>query len=156
MPALTARAVTRLPQALAVRRLRNACREYLTNHRDPISLRQQARWFYRSYRPAVRAGAYQLFLFLEGGKPVGYGALSLENDRLLITECVAPAQRGRGVGRAILARLLETARGQGRAVAAEIWADNAASIALHTRAGFTLTATRLHHGRELHVYTHEG
>jgi RimJ/RimL family protein N-acetyltransferase len=154
---LRPRLVTNVFQALRVRRLRNTCRAYLTNYRDAIGVRQQIRWFYGSYRKMLQAGEYRIYLYDDGPSGgVGYGALHLQDGRLYITECVAPAQRGRGVGRAILAHLLDTARRQRRAVVAEIWADNAVSIALHTRAGFKLASTRQHHGRDLHVYTHEG
>jgi L-amino acid N-acyltransferase YncA len=50
---------------------------------------------------------------------------------------VDPDAQGRGVGRALLAALIERAEAQGKhAMIAGIEADNAASVALHRRAGF--------------------
>ncbi len=85
----------------------------------------------------------------EDGEVLGWAALGHVSHR----ECyrgvvensvyVAPAARGRGVGRALLEELCR------RADAAELWtiqavtfADNAASIALHESCGFRLVGRR--------------
>ena len=53
---------------------------------------------------------------------------------------VAPEAQGRGVGKALLAALVERARALGKhVIVGGIEAGNTASIALHTRAGFVET-----------------
>ena len=50
---------------------------------------------------------------------------------------IAPAMRGRGVGRALMLALIEAARGQGRqTMIAAIGLPNKASVALHRSLGF--------------------
>jgi phosphinothricin acetyltransferase len=56
---------------------------------------------------------------------------------------VAAAARGRGLGRALLAAFLtEAARAGAWTVQGTMFADNAASVALHERAGFRLVGRR--------------
>ena len=46
---------------------------------------------------------YRIFLFVgRDQKPIGYGALRLESNRLLVTERVDEKSRGQGYGRTIL------------------------------------------------------
>lgn len=61
---------------------------------------------------------------------------------------VAPGAAGRGVGRALLARLIEEARGRGfRQMIAVIGdSDNTGSIALHRSLGFSLQGVLRHVG----------
>ncbi len=149
---LVCRLVTGLKDAMAVRRLRNSCARYLTNARDPIGWWAQLQWYLRHYRRALRERRYRVYLFLEKGRPVGYGALQRHEGRLLITECVAAEYRGRGIGSAILGELIAMARREGRDLVAEIWASNRPSVGLHEKAGFRLEKTLDHHGDVLSVY----
>lgn len=128
----------------------------MTNARHPIGRWAQTRWFFRHYRPALRDHSFRIYLFSEGRNHVGYGALKLERDELLITECVAPEYRGRGVGKAILAELIAVARQEGRHLVAEIWASNLPSIRLHEAAGFALEDTIDRQGSDLRIYTLRG
>ncbi len=55
---------------------------------------------------------------------------------------LAPAYRGRGVGRVLLEALLGEARTIGlRVIVASITSENAASVALHRRCGFEIVGT---------------
>jgi phosphinothricin acetyltransferase len=61
---------------------------------------------------------------------------------------VADAARGRGVGRELLAALLQSARDEGAwTVQAGIFPENEASVALHEAAGFRVVGTRERMGR---------
>src|SRR5437870_640271 len=123
--------VTTLDQALLVRSLRNSCREFLTNYQRRLGIVQQVRWYFSFYRAAYQSGHYRLYLLRDDrGDRVGYGALALQDTNLLITECVNRQHRGKGYGRAILGELMCIAYSEQRDLIAEIWADNAASIAL--------------------------
>jgi RimJ/RimL family protein N-acetyltransferase len=144
-----------LPDVLAVRKLRNQCCAFMTNDQQTLSVWRQIRWYFTNYRRSLAAGSYRIYLFLDSGKPVGYGALQLREGQLLVTECVAADRRGQGLGKNILDALIQIARREKRPLVAEIWASNQASIALHERAGFRRVESRLHKGAELNVYRWE-
>ncbi len=147
------RLVSSLPDAMVVRKLRNGCAEFMTNYSAQIGVWQQIRWYWKQYRRERRAGIFRVYLFFdERQKPVGYGALQLRGEQLLVTECVEGALRGRGRGRAILTTLIQIARAERRALVADIFATNAASIALHEHLGFQMVSTRVENNRELRTY----
>jgi len=142
--------VESLREAMQVRRLRNECRAQLTNSKDHIGLLKQSRWYFQNYRSAKKTGNYRLYLLYdERGSAVGYGALALNDGKLLITECVGLSYRGRKYGRLILDSLIHLASAEGRDLVAEIWADNVSSLALHRGAGFALEAQLMKAGEEL-------
>ncbi|MCG3141438.1 MAG: hypothetical protein HDKAJFGB_02723 [Anaerolineae bacterium] len=147
------RLVTSLPDALIVRKLRNGCAKFMTNYSAQIGVWQQIRWYWKKYRREQRAGIFRVYLFWdEKQNPVGYGALQLHDDQLLVTECVKGIWRGRGYGRAILSALIQIAQVERRTLAADIFATNQASIALHEHLGFQMVSTRVENNRELRTY----
>jgi L-amino acid N-acyltransferase YncA len=81
------------------------------------------------------------------GEVVGWGCLSVYNVRegyrftVENTVYVHPERQRRGIGRALLADLVERARALGhRTIIASISADQDASVALHRAAGFVQVA----------------
>ncbi len=90
----------------------------------------------------------------EEGDVVGWAALSPTSGRPAyagVTEVsvyVAARARGRGVGRALLAGLVESARAGGLwTLQAGIFPENEASLALHRSAGFREVGVRERIGR---------
>ena len=88
-------------------------------------------------------------LVAEEGEVLGWAALLPTSRRPCyagVTEdsvYVAEHARGRGVGRALLDRLLEDAERAGIwTIQASIFADNVASIEFHKRCGFRVVGTR--------------
>src|SRR5436190_5201259 len=115
--------VESLSQVLQVRRLRNSCRDQLTNHGEHIGVTQQVRWYFQYYRRA-RISDYRLYLLLSDERiAVGYGAARLQDEKLLVTECVSPRHRGQGHGTTILRHLIALGRSEGRELLAQIWSD---------------------------------
>jgi L-amino acid N-acyltransferase YncA len=89
-----------------------------------------------------------------GGLVVGWAALSSVSDRCAdagVAEnsvYVEPQHRGRGIGRALLAALIESAEAAGLwTIQTGIFPENAASIALHERCGFRIVGRRERIGR---------
>ena len=83
------------------------------------------------------------------GSVAGYAYLSLYRPRSGYrftrenTLYIEPAHQGRGIGRLLLGALIEQARAGGiHSVIAVIEAQNAASIALHERFGYTIAGTK--------------
>ncbi|MBN9376107.1 MAG: N-acetyltransferase [Cellulomonas sp.] len=97
------------------------------------------------------------FVAVDGGTVLGWAAASPVSGRCVYAGVVedsvyvAQAARGRGVGRALLAALVDSAREAGAwTVQAGIFPENAASVALHRAAGFRVVGTRERLGRMSH------
>lgn len=89
------------------------------------------------------------FVALDGDRVVGWVAVSPTSARAVYAGVVEDAlyvrsgEQGRGVGRALMARLLESTDAAGIwTVSAGIFPENAASLALHERFGFRRVGVR--------------
>jgi phosphinothricin acetyltransferase len=96
---------------------------------------------------------------IDEGAVVAWAALSPVSDRCVyggVAEnsiYVAPQSQGRGVGRAVLTRLVEDAECAGIwTIQTGIFPENEASIALHLRCGFRIVGTRERLGRHHGVW----
>jgi len=85
----------------------------------------------------------------EGDEVVGWAALSPTSTRLCYAGVVehsvyvAEGARGRGVGRALMEALIESAEAAGLwTIETGIFPENAASLALHERVGFRVVGRR--------------
>ena len=90
----------------------------------------------------------------DDGRVLGWAAASAVSDRCVYAGVIEhsvyvdPAAHGRGVGRALLDALLDSAAAGGVwTVQSGIFPENSASIALHTAAGFRVVGTRERLGR---------
>ena len=86
---------------------------------------------------------------LDGGRVVGWAAASPVSERCVYAGVVEhslyvePGSQGRGVGRALLAGLVRSTESAGIwTVQSGIFPENAASLALHERAGFRVVGRR--------------
>ena len=106
---------------------------------EPRTLEHRIAWF----EDHARAN-YPVFVAVnEAGRVTGWSSLSRFHDRMgyrFTTEnsvYVAPDQRGRGVGKLLLAPLIDAAKERGlHVILAVIDASNEASIRLHAGFGF--------------------
>ena len=106
---------------------------------EPRTLEHRVAWFEDHQK-----NNYPVFVAENNeGRIVGWSALNRYHDRMgyrFTTEnsvYVAADQRGKGIGKLLLAPLIDAARMRGfRAILAAIDADNEASIRLHARFGF--------------------
>jgi phosphinothricin acetyltransferase len=102
----------------------------------------------RRYR-AVVDGGYPYFVAELGGRVVGYAYANAYRTRPAYRFSVedsiyiAPDAQGQGVGRALLAALIDTCTAQGFRLMLAVIGDSMqfASIQLHRRAGFTFCGT---------------
>ncbi len=86
---------------------------------------------------------------VDGDTILGWAALSAVSDRCVyggvaeVSVYVGSGAQGRGVGRALLAGLIEASEAAGIwSLSAGIFPENAASVALHERLGFRLVGRR--------------
>ena len=79
-----------------------------------------------------------------GGEFAGYaGMLCVLDERDICNVATAPEFRGKGVGKALVAALIESARKSGASVIMlEVRKSNAAAIALYEKAGFAFVGER--------------
>lgn len=106
---------------------------------EPRTLEHRTAWF----EDHVKHGYAVLVAADDAGRVVGWSALNRFHDRKgyqFTTEnsvYVAADQRGKGIGKLLLAPLIEAARQRGcHAILAGIDATNEASLRLHARFGF--------------------
>ena len=104
---------------------------------EPAPAAERRAWF------DAHGAAHPITVADDGGTIVGFGSLSLYNKRegyrftVENTIYVHPRHHRRGIGRALLADLVERARALGHhSIVASISADQEASIGLHAAAGF--------------------
>jgi len=106
---------------------------------EPRTLEQRRQWFEER-----RRDDYAIFVAADGsGRIVGWSSLNPFHTRpgyrftAENSVYVAADERGRGVGKLLLAPLIEAAQGRGlHAIIAAIDAQNEASIRLHAQFGF--------------------
>jgi L-amino acid N-acyltransferase YncA len=115
----------------------------------PRTLEQQEEWL------AKRSGAHAVLVAEDHGEILGFASLSPYRDRAAYSTTVedsiyiARPHQGRGVGKQLLAALVDVARQHGfHAMMARIVGGHEASIALHTAVGFTVLGVEREVGRK--------
>ena len=110
-----------------------------------------------------RPGHHPWFVAQEGGRVIGYAASSPFRARSAYRWIVetgvylAPGACGRGIGRALLTRLLDVLEAQGYVAAiGAIALPNPASVALHEKLGFTYAGTYREVGFKFGEWLHVG
>ena len=119
----------------------------------PRSVPEQREWL------AARSGALSAIVATEHGEVVGFASLSLYKERPGYRTTVEDSvyvrrdHHGQGVGKALLAELLDVARAVGfHAVMARIESTREPSIALHRSCGFDTVGTEREVGRKFNRF----
>ncbi len=115
----------------------------------PRSLEEQRAWL------QARAGIHAVLVAEDAGEVVGFASLSPYKERPAYSTSVEDSvyvrrdQQGRGVGKALLAELLEVATSHGfHAAFGRIVGGHDASIRLHRSLGFEIVGTEREVGRK--------
>jgi L-amino acid N-acyltransferase YncA len=115
----------------------------------PRSLEDQRSWL------AARSGAFSAVVAVDGGEVIGFASLSPYKERAAYRTTVEDSvyvrrdRQGGGVGRVLLAHILEVAAASGfHAVMARIEASSDASRGLHAACGFELVGIEREVGRK--------
>ena len=111
--------------------------ETCTYQTEPETLEERLAWFHR------HGPEHPIFVAEAGGRLVGWASLSPYNTRhgyrMTVEDSIYldPGWRGRGLGKVLLATLVDAAVSRGHhTIIAAISAEQASSVALHARAGF--------------------
>lgn len=128
---LFVRPVATQAEVETMRQIRNACRHWMTRHRNFISALQQIQWW--KSRPLE----LQAFLYSVEHEPVGFGLLRLENGKSWATLGILAPWRSKGIGTAIYRHLITTCE---NTLWIEVRNDNIASFTAATKAGFELVS----------------
>ena len=115
----------------------------------PRTFEEQCEWL------TARSGAHAVLVGDDEGEVVGFASLSPFRDRPAYSTTVENSvyvrrdQRGKGVGKFLLAELITLATSHGfHAMIARIVGDHDASIALHRSLGFEVVGTEREVGRK--------
>lgn len=115
----------------------------------PRTLAEQELWI------TDRSGAHVVLVVEDDGEVVGFGALSQYRERAGYATTVEDSvyvhedHRGQGVGRLLLAELVDRATAHGfHALMAKVVGDHQASINLHAAAGFEVVGHEREVGRK--------
>lgn len=117
--------------ALIVRNIRNECRDYMTNDSKYITVKAQTQW----WKEIKADPTWQVYLFIDDGKEVGYGIVRYREGRHWVTGGLIESARGRGLGRILFARLTEIAAKDFHAYL-EVRKDNTRAINLYRSLGY--------------------
>lgn len=103
--------VTNILDALAMRKIRNECREFMTQDVEKIGLLRQVHWFYNSYSRWMKEGSAIAFVgWVDQTNPIAYGLIrDLDTGITIISGGVRKAYRGRGYGLELFTYLTERA-----------------------------------------------
>ncbi|HEX7338352.1 MAG TPA: ribosomal protein S18-alanine N-acetyltransferase [Rhodanobacteraceae bacterium] len=123
--------------------LRNMHREDLVQIADIEQSAYEFGWPLGIFRDCLRAG-HACWVLAAGSEILGYGVLSHgAGEAHVLNVCVAPAQQGKGHGRRLLKRLLDTARWYGvERVFLEVRPSNTTAQALYESEGFNEVGRR--------------
>lgn len=122
--------------ALAMRRVRNSCRTYLTRDTSKISLLRQLRWW------ISRPGDLHPYVVEADGRVVGYAVITVRADRGWLTAGLLPDVRGHGVGEVVFRRLVADVLDMGLVPWLEVRHDNFKARRLYDKLGFVVRCTR--------------
>jgi len=141
MEVLTIKPVENVREALAIRTIRNECREFMTRDKRKIGITQQVNWFMRTYLPKKREGIVTAYLGYYEDKPVAYGMIRIEYGRPLLTGGLLEKYRGKGLGKQLFEYLtkeasIENNKYKSRSVFLEVLETNFVAKNLYIKLGF--------------------
>jgi len=120
--------------AITMARIRNTCREYMTNDTSYIGPLRQLRWWWSiRHDPSI-----QPFLFRIGGRAIGFGLIRKVDSRHFVTGGIRPESRGHGLGRYLFGALCDLVA---QPVFLEVLEANQRAQRLYHSLGFKNVAT---------------
>lgn len=123
--------------ALAMRRARNSCREFMTKDTSRKTVVGQLIWWWFN-RPEV----LHPFVVETSDGIIGYAILSCDDDRAWLTAGLLPSARGRGMGTSVFRYLTERAEGMKLRPSLEVRLSNEPARKVYRNLGFINTVQK--------------
>lgn len=144
--------VTSWPQAQELRRLRNECRQWMTGDTAEISTARQVIF----YEQQILAGRVRAVLLRGGKRAVAYGLLRADGIRAWwwLSCGVTEAERGHGLGTAVVRAATALAGDTGWPVRLEVWQDNESARRAYRRCGYRAAGLAERDGRVIELMEH--
>ena len=127
---ITFELINSLNDALTVRSIRNACREFMTRDTDKIGIFQQLKWW-RAYK---NQNSQQCCLLRDDRKPIGYGLIRAVDDKCWLSGGLIPEVRGKGLGKQLFQFLIN--QSQSSMLFLEVRKLNTTAYKLYQKLGF--------------------
>ncbi len=131
---VTLREAVTLEDCERMRKVRNACREFMTNDNSEISHERQKDWFKNLDRNFVIP--FLVETKEEAPSIVGFGIIRFKNDRYWLTGGLLPEHRGKGFGEQLFRLLIDETS---LPVWLEVLEDNLPAMKLYHKLGFRAT-----------------
>lgn len=123
--------------ALAMRRARNSCREFMTRDTARKTIAGQLMWWWFN-----RPENLHLFVVDTSDGVVGYAILSCDEERAWLTAGLLPSARGRGLGATVFRWLTQRAQAMGLRPSLEVLLSNEPARRVYRNLGFINTIQR--------------
>lgn len=135
--------------ALEVRKIRNESRMYMTRNNENISIEKQREWYFGTYKPENNKGSMECFLLRSENNTYGFALVRNISGRSWITIALKSSERGRGLGKVLLAILLN------KVIADDIWLDvlesNLPALKLYQHFGFKKVKNEMLNGKKINI-----
>jgi ribosomal protein S18 acetylase RimI-like enzyme len=122
-----------------LRRIRNDCKDFMTNNSDYINRDQQIDWYKN-----LDKSSNLVYLFkiehLGTQIPVGYGLIKKTSDEAWLTGGLVSGYRDKGLGRILFSELIDISKRNGKRPVIEVLKENVRAISLYEKLGFSYTA----------------
>jgi len=120
---------------LNLRKVRNACRQFMTRDQRKIGIIRQIIWYLTVLKPRSLQGRMGAFLLYNSeGEAIGYGLLNREENKQWITGGLIPEYRSLGKGKELFLTMIAMCR---KTPYLEVLKTNKAAIQLYKKIGFT-------------------
>lgn len=119
---------------MALRKVRNSCREFMTNDQRYIGILRQLIWYVTVLRPRTLQETMNAFLkFNTEGEAIGYGLISSDGKKEWITGGLIPEYRSLGKGKELFLTLIQLCK---KTPYLEVLKTNKPAIKLYKSIGF--------------------
>jgi ribosomal protein S18 acetylase RimI-like enzyme len=119
-----------------IRRIRNDCKDFMTNNSDYINRDQQIDWYKNLDKSS---NLVYLFEIEHHGIqiPIGYGLIKKTSDEAWLSGGLINGYRDKGLGRILFSKLINISKRNGKRPVIEVLKENVRAIRLYEKLGFS-------------------
>ena len=116
-----------------LRIIRNSCREYMTRNSKEINVEQQRQWF-----ASLDKSKMIPYIFTMNNHEIGYGIISYDQDRCLLTGGLLPEYRNKGYGKNLFLELINLGVKSNCRIELEVLKTNTRALKTYQKLGFEI------------------